>query len=134
MYGVITCSRCKTVQGANLSHSRINCVRCRRTIDLTRAVVHFSTESPQELAKAIRRYSELKRGQDIPLPNPMLTYQKKESIESVISDLGKREEGFTVSELSVRMNIKEEDSEKLIDRFLVMGLLYEVKSGAYRLV
>ena len=133
MYGAITCPRCGTVQGADLSHARIGCVRCRRRIDVTRAVVHFSTDSPQELADAVRRLAGQRRGQEIPFPSPLGTASSKGPVESIVSDLGRRKGEFTARDLSARLEIDGEELEKLIANLLATGLMYETKPGTFRL-
>lgn len=133
MYGVLSCPHCGTVQGADLSHARVSCVRCQRRIDVTRAVVHFSTDSPQELAVAVRRFADRKRGQDIPFPAPRGTVTSKDSVESIVSDLGRRKGEFTVRDLSERLEIDGEEMEKLIANLLAAGLIYETGPGTFRL-
>ena len=134
MYGVITCPRCRTVQGADLSHSRISCVRCHHKIDVVRAVVHFSTDSPQELADAVRRFSDQKRGQEIPFPAPRGATVIKGSVESIVTDLGRRKGAFGLRDLATRLEVDGEELEKLVARLLASGLMYETGPGTYRLV
>lgn len=132
MYGAITCPRCGTVQGADLSHARISCVRCRRRIDVTRAVVHFSTDSPQELADAVRRLAGQKRGQEMPFPSPRGTMSGK-GVESIVGDLGQKKGEFTARDLSARLEIDGEELEKLIANLLATGIMYETRPGTFRL-
>ena len=133
MYGAITCPRCGTVQGADLSHARISCVRCRRRIDVARAVVHFSTDSPKELADAVQRLAGQKGGQEIPFPSPIGTVSSKGPVESIVSDLGRRKGEFTARDLSARLEIDGEELEKLVANLLATGLMYETGPGTFRL-
>ena len=133
MYGVLTCPRCGTVQGADLSHARVGCVRCQRRIDVARAVIHFHTDSPQELAGAVRRFADQKRGQLIPFPAPHGVMSGKEPVESIVSDLGRRKEEFTARDLSACLEADGEELERLIADLLATGLMYETRPGVFRL-
>ncbi|HHT75762.1 MAG: hypothetical protein ACOX80_07725 [Methanomassiliicoccaceae archaeon] len=136
MYGVITCPKCGTVQGADLSHARIGCARCQHKIDLSRAIVHFSTDSPKELAEAVRRYAGLKRGQDIPFPVPRGTGRCRAgrgTVESTICELGRDKGDFTARDLSEILEIDGDDLDELIEELLAAGIMYETGPGTYRL-
>ena len=135
MYGVITCPRCGTVQGVDLSHAQAACVRCRNKIDVTRAVVHFSTDSPQELADAVRRFVEMKRGQTVSFPAPRGTAgarKNKETIESAIAELGRSRGEFTARDIAARLEVGGDELEEVIAALLGAGLMYEAGPGTYR--
>lgn len=135
MYGIITCPRCGTAQGADLSHARASCVRCQHKIDVARAMVHFSTDSPKELADAVRRFAEMKRGQYVPFPAPRGTAAagtSRETIESMITELGRSKKEFTAQDISFRLQIEGQELDEVVVALLAEGLMYEIGPGTYR--
>ena len=137
MYGVIICPRCSTVQGADLSHARVSCVRCQSKIDVSRAKVYFSTDSPQELADAVRRLAERKRGREVPFPAPRGTTDgggagNLEELEATIGALGREKGKMTVQDISDALGLKGVALDDMIGRLLAAGIIYETGPGTYR--
>jgi len=132
MYGVVTCPRCGTVQGADLSHARVSCVRCQAKIDLTRAKVFFSTDSPQELADAVRRVAEQRRGQHVPFPRPGGASSGVGDVEAKLEALGREKGEFTDQDLGRALGLSGKALDDMVARLLAAGLMYESGPGTYR--
>lgn len=132
MYGVLVCPRCGTAQGADLSHARMSCVRCQAKIDISRAKVHFSTDSPQELADAVRRLAERRRGQEIPFPSPVADGSGGVDPEAAIEALGREKGEFTEQDIARALGLTGDAAEAMVRRLLAAGLMYETAPGTYR--
>ena len=123
------------MQGADLSHARVTCPRCGNKIDVSRAKVHFSAESPVELADAVRRVAERRRGQDIPFPDPRATGGRSDEadLEERLSALVREKVEVTAGDVSSALGVSTEKAEELVHKMLSAGLIYETAPGRYRL-
>lgn len=140
MYGVIVCPRCTLVQGADLSTARITCPRCGGKIEVRKAKVYFSTDSPKELAEGVRQVGE-RLVYDIEAPGaprgppperkpPVPDQRTLRSI--VLRALGEREEASR-EDLALELgDVSEEELDKVIGLLLEAGIMYEVSPGRYR--
>ena len=140
MYGVLICSRCGTVQGVDLSHARVDCVRCWTKIKVSRAKLYFSTDSPQELAIAVRRLAERERGQETPFIISKGTAVRGgdvgnlEAIEATIAELEGEKGQLTYMDLSSALGLTGATLDMMICRLLAAGIIYETGPGTYRVV
>ena len=140
MYGVIVCPRCTLVQGADLSTARITCPRCGGKIEVRKAKVYFSTDSPKELAEGVRQVGE-RLVYDIEAPGAArsLPPERKPSgpdqrtLRSIVLQaLGEREEASREDLARELGGISEEEMDKVIGPLLEAGVMYEASPGRYR--
>lgn len=140
MYGVIVCPRCTLVQGADLSTARITCPRCGGKIEVRKAKVYFSTDSPKELAEGVRQVGErlvyeietpgTPRGPPPERKPPVPDQRALRSI--VLRALGEREEASR-EDLALELgDVSEEELDKVIGLLLEAGIMYEASPGRYR--
>ena len=54
MYGVICCSKCRYVTGADLQFKTKKCVKCNYNISLTKVRIIFKTQNSSELGDLIK--------------------------------------------------------------------------------
>jgi hypothetical protein len=52
-YGVVVCPKCKLVKGVDLSKKTSRCLRCGHTLVLSKIKIVYSTDSQEELRRAI---------------------------------------------------------------------------------
>ena len=52
-YGVIVCSKCKSVKGVLLSNKTTKCIRCGKNIKIDKVKIFYKTNSPEELRNYI---------------------------------------------------------------------------------
>ena len=141
MFGVIICPHCTLVQGADLRMARITCPRCGKKVDVKRAKVYFSTDSPQELAEGVRQvgarlvYDIETPGAARPiLPTPRIGIPADEqSMRALVLELSTGGRDFTRDAVREALRTADEGAlDKLIDRMLRSGIIYESVPGRYR--
>ena len=140
MYGVIVCPRCTLVQGADLTTARITCPRCRGKIEVRKAKVYFSTDSPKELAEGVRQVGE-RLVYDIerpgapraPAPERRPSGSDQSALRStILQALGELEEASREDLARALGEVSEEELDRTIGLMLEVGLMYEVSPGRYR--
>ena len=52
-YGVIVCSKCKSVKGVLLSNKTTKCIRCGKNIKIDKVKIFYKTNLPEELRNYI---------------------------------------------------------------------------------
>jgi hypothetical protein len=139
MLGVIVCPRCTLVQGADLTTARTTCPRCGKRIEVRKAKVYFSTDSPRELAEGVRQVGQrliydVERPGDAPEPPAESRSPRSDRAlrPLALQLLAEREE---VSREDIRLvlgEVSEEDLEQILSQLLGSGLMYEVSPGRYR--
>lgn len=145
MYGVVVCPHCTLVQGADLSMARVSCPRCGGKIDVRRAKVYFSTDSPQELGEAVRQVGE-QLVYDIEAPEAKRRKVRvkvskttpaldEASLRQVVESLSASKGEFGRDDLGKALQIgRERELDRLIARMLAAGLMAEAGEGRYRAV
>ncbi|MDW5564104.1 MAG: hypothetical protein SA339_12865 [Methanomassiliicoccus sp.] len=139
MLGVIVCPRCTQVQGADLSSARVTCPRCGHRIEVRKAKVYFSTDSPKELAEGVRQVGE-RLVYDIERPGapspPMVerrTVRDRQALRSlIVRAIGERGEASREDLKQALGEVEEEELGRVINLLLEAGIMYEVGSGRYR--
>ena len=145
MLGVIVCSKCSTVQGADLKSAHVTCPRCGARIEVKRAKVYFSTESPKELAEAVRQISEqMKYDIENPPEKPRKRIRVKKSkpkpedeaaVRSALMKIQEKKETMTKADIGKALQIKDNiELDETISKMLLAGILCEVSPECYRLV
>lgn len=141
MFGVIVCPRCTLVQGADLEMARITCPRCGHRIVVRKAKVYFSTDSTKELAEAVRQVGErLVYDIETPYPRRRRGSPTSPSIRSEVTTLRPPleiwlDEGREFSRddlLKALPGTSEDEVDRILDRLLKEGIIYEASSGHYR--
>jgi hypothetical protein len=142
-YGVIVCPRCTLVLGADLSMARVTCPRCGNKIDVKKAKVYFSTDSPLELAEGVRQVGE-KLVYDIEVPQAPAPQTERETVETLVrvtdeqslrtlvQRLAEGKDALTRDDLMEGLGIGEGDIDDVIQRTLSAGIIYEASTGRYR--
>ncbi len=140
MYGVIVCPRCTLVQGADLSTARITCPRCRSKIEVRKAKVYFSTDSPKELAEGVRQVGErlvydietpgAPRGS---LPERKPSGSDQRTLRSIVLRVLEEREEASREDLARELGeIGDEELDRVIGLMLEAGVMYEASPGRYR--
>jgi len=139
MLGVIVCPRCTLVQGADLSTARSTCPRCGKRIEVQRAKVYFSTDSPRELAEGVRQVGErlvydVERPDAVrePIPEARAPKTDRTLRPMVLQLLAERGEASREDIQRALEGIGEKELERAISELLSSGLMYEVSPGRYR--
>lgn len=141
MFGVIVCSRCTLVQGADLEMARVTCPRCGHKIVVRKAKVYFSTDSTKELAEAVRQVGERlvydvetfspPRRQDPPTAGPI--HSEGPSLRPTLERWLEEGREFSRDELlKASPGSEEEEVDRVLDRLLSEGIIYEASFGRYR--
>jgi hypothetical protein len=52
-FGVIVCPRCKRAKGVDLSSKTTKCIRCGKSLQLSKLKILYETESQEKLRQAI---------------------------------------------------------------------------------
>lgn len=141
MFGVIVCPHCTLVQGADLKMARITCPRCGDKIDVKRAKVYFSTDSPKELAEGVRLVGA-RLVYDIEVPGAVRPSapvpragipSDEQSMRALVLELAKDNVDFTRDDLGKALRTTDEEAlERLLARMLGSGIIYEAAPGRYR--
>jgi len=145
MYGVIVCPHCTMVQGADLNMARITCPRCGGKIEVRKAKVYFSTDSPKDLADAVRQVGEqliydiespeAKRKKvrvKVPRTSPG---SDEASLRQAVESLGEKKGEFDRDDLAKALQMgKRRELDRLIARMLAAGVISEAGEGLYRAV
>ncbi len=141
MFGVIICPHCTLVQGADLNMARITCPRCGGKIDVKRAKVYFSTDSPKELADGVRQVGA-RLVYDIEMPGapyPSAPVPRtgipsdEQAMRSLVLELSKESKAFTKDDIMKALGTADEGAlDKLMARMLSAGIIYESAPGRYR--
>ncbi len=141
MFGVIICPHCTLVQGADLKMARITCPRCGGKVDVKRAKVYFSTDSPKELADGVRQVGA-RLVYDIEMPGaarPTVPASRigmpadEQSMRALVLELSGDGGDFTRDDVRKALPTADEGTlDKLIDRMLGSGIIYESERGRYR--
>jgi hypothetical protein len=140
MFGVIVCPRCTLVQGADLSTARTTCPRCGHRIEVRRAKVYFSTDSPKDLAEGVRQVGErlIYDVEKLDAPRPPVPERKavrsdRQSLRSaMLHAIGEREEASREDLERALGDIGKEELDRIIDLMLETGIMYEASPGHYR--
>jgi hypothetical protein len=141
MFGVIICPHCTLVQGADLKMARITCPRCGGKIDVKRAKVYFSTDSPKELAEGVRQVGtrlvydiEMPGASRPTVPAPRIgTPSDEQSMRALVLELSEEGKDFTRDDVRRALRTSDEDVlDKLMARMLLSGIIYESGPGRYR--
>ena len=140
MLGVIVCPRCTLVQGADLSAARVTCPRCGAKIDVKRAKVYFSTDSPQELAEGVRMVGAqlfydiedvTAAPPAMPQPRPGLP-NDEQSMRALAVRLSENGD-FSKEDVQKELRWGDEEAiERLLARMLDAGIIFESSPGRYR--
>ncbi len=145
MLGVIVCSKCSTVQGADLKSAHVTCPRCGARIEVKRAKVYFSTESPKELAEAVRQVSEqMKYDIENPPEKPRKRIRVKKqkpkpedeaAVRTALMKLQEKKEILSKADIGKALQIKDNiELDETISKMLLAGILCEVSPEEYKLV
>lgn len=133
------------VQGADLNMARVTCPRCGGKIDVKKAKVYFSTDSPKGLADAVRQVGEQlvydieapKAGRKkvrvkVPKTKPGTD---ESSLRQVVGSLSGSRGEFGRDDLAKALQITRAwELDKLIARMLAAGIMSEAGEGLYRAV
>ena len=145
MLGVIICSKCSRVQGADLKSAHVSCSRCGARIDTKKAKVYFSTESPKELAEAVRQISEqmdynIENPPDQPrkrvrVKKPKQKPEDEAAVQLALQKIYDKKEVLSRSDIKRALQIKnEKELDEAISKMLSAGILCEISPDTYRLV
>lgn len=141
MFGVIICPHCTMVQGADLRMTRITCPRCGGKVDVKRAKVYFSTDSPRELAEGVRQVGarlvyDIETPGAVPSTVPALRIgipADEQSMRALVLELSRDGRDFTRDDVRKALRTTDEGAlDKLIERMLDSGIIYESEPGRYR--
>ncbi|MBI0583104.1 MAG: hypothetical protein ISF22_02630 [Methanomassiliicoccus sp.] len=139
MFGVIICPRCTLVQGADLSMARITCPRCGGKIEVKRAKVYFSTDSPKELAEAVRQVgARLVYDIEAPgAPRPQIEVSAPRTDEeavlsAIVSISWDRRDAAREDIARALPDVDGQVLDDMISRLLEAGIIYEAAPGRYR--
>jgi hypothetical protein len=128
------------VQGADLSTARTACPRCGKRIEVRKAKVYFSTDSPKELAEGVRQVGE-RLIYDIEMagdPRPPLSENRtarsdRQALRAIVLQaIGDRGEVSREDLERALGEVSEEDADRTISLLLEAGIMYEVSPGRYR--
>lgn len=140
MFGVIICPHCTLVQGADLSTARTACPRCGSRIEVRKAKVYFSTDSPKELAEGVRQVGE-RLVYDIEAPGaarapvPARRQERSDRLalrSAVLRTVSERGEASREELERALGEAGEEELDKVIALLLESGVMYEASPGRYR--
>jgi hypothetical protein len=139
MFGVIVCPRCTLVQGADRTMARITCPRCGTKIEVGKAKVYFSTDSPLELAEGVRQVGgQLVYDIELPAlpPDPTTTSVPRtdeQALRSLIHSLTPDGRETSREEIGRAFpGMGDDELDVLIARLLMAGGIYESSPGRYR--
>jgi transcription elongation factor Elf1 len=150
MFGVIVCPSCNRARGVDLSAAAVVCPSCGKKMNVGRAKVYFKTDSESELVEAVRKMSE-RLAVGVESPPPAKKKRRKLSFHEELGAQAKRLKGseerlrfaadnltselgqFEVEDLAlVVRSFDETDAERLIEKMLSSGLIFEPEPGKYR--
>jgi hypothetical protein len=121
--------------------ARITCPRCRGKIDVKRAKVYFSTDSPKELAEGVRQVgARLVYDIEMPgAPRPSVPVPRtgiptgEQAMRSLALELSARGGAFDREDIKKALRVEDEEAlDGLVSRMLSSGIIYEVANGRYR--
>jgi uncharacterized Zn finger protein (UPF0148 family) len=148
-YGVIVCPSCGKAKGVEAEKKTTTC-QCGREIELSRVKLHYSTDSPMELADAVAQANALiaggeklkkeprsrKRG-----PNAAIAEKAKsvkdplERMRVIASELTAMNGEFDIDDVRRVSGLLSKDSpEDIVARLQEHNLIYETANGKFRSV
>lgn len=150
-YGVVICSKCKHVKGADLNFKTTKCLECNRVMKLDKTKVWARTEDTDELVILVGRVNAQMHDVEIEPPKQKgkrrrkkkktLTHGSKR--EKAIIDIAvilSREKGtFTFPEFSKAVSkvvpgLKKEDKERFLEMLQARGIILEPRAGNYKTI
>lgn len=148
-YGVIICPKCGKARGVETSRKTVTC-QCGRQIKLTRLKPQFLTDSPLELAETVQKVNASLLGAG-PMPkekrktrqSPIEISPEKvkgirdplERARIVITELAKRKPVFSSEDITkIATQFGGAKADKLVERLLERGVIFEVAPGKFRSV
>lgn len=151
MFGVIVCPKCHKVKGVDLSVERSKCTRCGFSIDVGKAKVYYKTERRGELSEAVRQKEkeivtrfedgELVRTFDVDVKEELKKEEKasppvntEEGLRQVVKDISDEKGEFSINQLKKELGLGEEELEDMVEKMLRSGLIYEPRTGKYRVI
>jgi hypothetical protein len=150
MFGVVVCPKCHRARGADLSNLTTRCAHCGHVIDLSKARVYARTDSKDKLPEAVRRMTEklAVNIEDYPAERksrsraPQLEKKPKradslnlEGLRSLAIELNRGNDHFDVHDVRSSLGLQsDDDAQRLIDKMLDRGIVFEPVAGRFRIV
>jgi uncharacterized Zn finger protein (UPF0148 family) len=148
-YGVIVCPSCGKAKGVEAEKKTTTC-QCGREIELSRVKLHYSTDSPMELADAVAQANALIAGGEKlkkePRPRkkgPHAAIAEKaksvkdplERMRVIASELTAMNGEFDIDDVRRVSGLLSKDSpEDIVARLQEHNLIYETANGKFRSV
>lgn len=133
MYGVVVCSRCGKARAANLSQKTSTC-ECGSRIPLQRSKAYFESDSQREVAEAVRQMNAQLSGASLGIEGDVRAPERKGDLESALSSFFGDEVITRKRLVAFLTRFGVEDSDKVIDRLLSTGTMFEPEKDHFRLV
>jgi hypothetical protein len=150
MFGVVVCPKCHRARGADLSNQTTGCAHCGHVIDLSKARVYARTDSKDKLPEAVRRMTEklAVNIEDYPAERknraraPKLEKKPKradslnlEGLRSLATELNRGKDYFGVQDVKSSCGLEsEDDANRLIEKMLDRGVVFEPLAGRFKIV
>jgi hypothetical protein len=151
MFGVVVCPKCHRARGADLSNQTTRCAHCSHIIDLSKARVYARTDSKEKLPEAVRRMTEklavniedypAERKRPLARASEQTKKPKKadalnlEELRSLATDLNRGKEYFDSKDVQLSLKLeRDEDVQRLIDKMLDRGVIFQPQAGRFRIV
>ena len=151
MFGVVVCPKCHRARGADLSNRTTRCAHCSHIIDLSKARVYARTESKERLPEAVRRMTEKlavniedypaerkrpgARASDKERKPKKADSMNMEELRSLAAELNRGKEHFDAEDLKSSLgSVSDEDAQRLIEKMLDRGVIFQPQVGRFRIV
>ncbi len=151
MFGVVVCPKCHRARGADLSNQTTRCAHCSHVIDLSKARVYARTDSKDKLPEAVRRMTEKLAAniEDYPAERkrPVARAPQKEKqprkadsmnmeeLRTLATELNRGKDHFDVEDVRSSLGtVSDEDVNRLIDKMLDRGVIFQPQAGWFRVV
>jgi uncharacterized Zn finger protein (UPF0148 family) len=148
-YGVIVCPSCGKAKGVEAEKKTTTC-QCGREIELSRVKLHYSTDSPMELADAVAQANALIAGGEKLKKEPRsrkkgphaAIAEKAKSVKDplermrvIASELTAMNGEFDIDDVRRVSGLLSKDSpEDIVARLQEHNLIYETANGKFRSV
>ncbi|MEM0344010.1 MAG: DUF1922 domain-containing protein [Thermoplasmata archaeon] len=148
-YGVIVCPKCGMARGVETAKKTTTC-QCGREIRLGRIKFHFKTDSPAELAEAVRRANAALRGgkqlsalrrrtkrgpYSEVADRAKLAKDPLSRLKTVAAGLTEIKSEFDMEDLRrVAALLEKESADEMLARMIELSIVYERGNGKYRVV
>lgn len=99
-YGVVICTKCKTVQGVALRYQTAGCKRCGRRMRIKDMALFFETDSEKELAEGVGLINAERKGGKSVYLDHLRRFESKTQLngetegDKIVEEVVKRDDGI----------------------------------------